>query len=129
MRGAVGGACKGGARGHVWRCLVEVLPLSRPKAMVCPGKRPCRPYGHVCPPLAAPQGVFRGLQDTRTPFQATLVSAALNILLCPILVFGCRLGAAGAATATVVSQVGRHSCASRLPCAKESLVGRVGQKP
>ncbi|GLC67114.1 hypothetical protein PLESTF_000516800 [Pleodorina starrii] len=50
------------------------------------------------------QGVFRGLQDTRTPFAATLLSSALNVALAPLLIFGARLGAAGAAAATVASQ-------------------------
>ncbi|KAG2428891.1 hypothetical protein HYH02_014213 [Chlamydomonas schloesseri] len=50
------------------------------------------------------QGVYRGLQDTRTPFQATLVSNALNIALAPILIFGAGWGAAGAAAATVAAQ-------------------------
>ncbi|GLI66837.1 hypothetical protein VaNZ11_010796 [Volvox africanus] len=50
------------------------------------------------------QGVFRGLQDTRTPLQATLVSNAINIALAPILIFGAGLGAVGAAVATVMAQ-------------------------
>ncbi|EFJ50158.1 hypothetical protein VOLCADRAFT_88992 [Volvox carteri f. nagariensis] len=50
------------------------------------------------------QGVFRGLQDTRTPLQATLVSNAINIALAPMLIFGAGLGAVGAAVATVAAQ-------------------------
>ncbi|GIL79303.1 hypothetical protein Vretimale_16462 [Volvox reticuliferus] len=51
------------------------------------------------------QGVFRGLQDTRIPLQATLVSNAINIVLAPIFIFGAGLGAVGAAIATVTAQV------------------------
>ncbi|GIL79360.1 hypothetical protein Vretimale_16540 [Volvox reticuliferus] len=51
------------------------------------------------------QGVFRGLQDTRTLLQATLVSNAINIVLAPIFIFGGGLGAVGAAIATVTAQV------------------------
>ncbi len=55
------------------------------------------------------QGIFRGLQDTQTPLAATLGSNALNVILCPILIFAAGWGVSGAALATVLSQL--------LPCA------------
>lgn len=50
-------------------------------------------------------GSFRGLKDTRTPFAIALVANAVNLVLDPILIFSCGLGAQGAAIATSVSQV------------------------
>lgn len=54
------------------------------------------------------QGVYRGLQDTRTPLAATLGTTALNIVLAPILIFTMGWRVRGAAIATVVAQA--------LPC-------------
>ncbi|GFR51850.1 hypothetical protein Agub_g14320 [Astrephomene gubernaculifera] len=50
------------------------------------------------------QGVFRGLQDTRTPLLATLLANGVNLVLAPVLIFGARLGAVGAAVGTVSAQ-------------------------
>jgi Na+-driven multidrug efflux pump len=52
------------------------------------------------------QGVYRGLQDARTPFAATLASNTINVVLGAVLIFGAGLGVKGAALATVMSQVG-----------------------
>ncbi|KAL6616612.1 hypothetical protein ACP70R_038882 [Stipagrostis hirtigluma subsp. patula] len=52
----------------------------------------------------AMQGVFRGFKDTRTPLYATVAGDLANIVLDPILIFGCRMGVIGAAIAHVVSQ-------------------------
>lgn len=49
-------------------------------------------------------GVFRGAQDTRTPFVVALGLNLVNLVLDPILIFGFDLGLAGAAWATVVAQ-------------------------
>jgi putative MATE family efflux protein len=49
-------------------------------------------------------GVFRGAQDTRTPFVLALGLNAVNLVLDPILIFGFDMGLAGAAWATVVAQ-------------------------
>lgn len=51
------------------------------------------------------QGVFRGLQDTRTPFFATVVASTINIALDPLLIFTAGLGVRGAALATIIAQV------------------------
>lgn len=55
---------------------------------------------------AAVQGVYRGLQDTRTPFYATVAASAFNVVLGALLIFAAGLGVRGAALATVMSQVG-----------------------
>ncbi|CAO2181927.1 unnamed protein product [Urochloa humidicola] len=52
----------------------------------------------------AMQGVFRGFKDTRTPLYATVAGDLANIVLDPILIFGCRMGVIGAAIAHVLSQ-------------------------
>nr|CAB3475243.1 unnamed protein product [Digitaria exilis] len=52
----------------------------------------------------AMQGVFRGFKDTKTPLYATVVGDLANIVLDPILIFGCRMGVIGAAIAHVLSQ-------------------------
>ncbi|MEO8164178.1 MAG: MATE family efflux transporter [Betaproteobacteria bacterium] len=61
----------------------------------------------VGPLIANP--VFRASGDARTPAKIMIFSAALNIILDPILIFGFlgvpRLGMEGAATATVIANV------------------------
>ncbi len=54
--------------------------------------------------IMAGHGVFRGFQDTRTPFRVTLGLNGVNLVLDPILIFGLGWGLAGAAWATVVAQ-------------------------
>lgn len=53
-------------------------------------------------------GIFRGLQDMRTPLVVTTIVNALNVLLDWVLIFGIgpfpALGVAGAAIATITSQ-------------------------
>lgn len=54
-------------------------------------------------------GVLRGLGDSKTPFILLLVSIGLNIVLAPVLITGAfglfpKLGVAGSALATVISQ-------------------------
>lgn len=49
-------------------------------------------------------GVFRGYQDTRTPFVVTVGLNLVNLVLDPIFIFGLDAGLAGAAWATVVAQ-------------------------
>jgi putative MATE family efflux protein len=56
--------------------------------------------------VLAATGVLRGLQDTRTPFVVSAVSAAANAVLSAVLVLGVGLGVAGSAAATVVAQAG-----------------------
>ncbi|XP_062187492.1 protein DETOXIFICATION 42-like [Phragmites australis] len=52
----------------------------------------------------AMQGVFRGFKDTKTPLYAIVAGDLANIILDPILIFGCRMGVIGAAIAHVLSQ-------------------------
>ena len=49
---------------------------------------------------------FRGMLDTVTPLKVSLASNALNLVLDPLLIFGAKLGVAGAAIATAASEVG-----------------------
>jgi Na+-driven multidrug efflux pump len=63
--------------------------------------------GHAA---AALQGVYRGLQDTRTPFYATAAATTINVVLGAVLIFTAGLGVKGAALATVISQVRRVGC-------------------
>lgn len=68
------------------------------------------------------QGVFRGLQDTKTPFYATAASNAINILIVPLFIYTLGWGVKGAAAATVLAQL--------LPCAflLKTLAARLGGK-
>ena len=54
--------------------------------------------------IMAGHGIFRGYQDTRTPFVVTLGLNVINLVLDPILIFGLGMGLEGAAWATVVAQ-------------------------
>ena len=45
---------------------------------------------------------FRGLLDTKTPLYISALANALNVVLDPVLIFGARLGVAGAAAATAL---------------------------
>ena len=54
--------------------------------------------------ITASNGIFRGWQDTRTPFLVALGLNVVNLVLDPILIFGAGWGLAGAATATAVAQ-------------------------
>jgi len=48
---------------------------------------------------------FRGCLDVVTPLKVTLVSNLVNLVLDPIFIFSANMGVAGAAIATVVSEV------------------------
>lgn len=50
-------------------------------------------------------GLFRGLQDTRTPLVITLVLNAVNVVLDAVFIFVLGLGIGGAAWATVMAQL------------------------
>ena len=54
--------------------------------------------------ITAGHGVFRGAQDTRTPFLVAIWLNAVNLVLDPLLIFGAGMGVAGAAWATLVAQ-------------------------
>lgn len=51
------------------------------------------------------QGVFRGLQDTRTPLAITLAANSINFILDPILIYGLHMGVKGAALATAFAEI------------------------
>ena len=54
--------------------------------------------------MTAAQGVYRGFQDTQTPFKVALFANVLNAVLDPLFIFGLGLGLAGAAIASVLAQ-------------------------
>lgn len=54
--------------------------------------------------ITVAHGVFRGHQDTRTPFWVTAGFNLVNLVLDPILIFGFDLGVNGAAIASVIAQ-------------------------
>lgn len=53
-------------------------------------------------------GIFNGMGDSKTPFKINTIGLIVNIILDPILIFGCfglpKLGVFGAALATVIAQ-------------------------
>jgi len=61
----------------------------------------------MVPALAASVAfaAFRGCLDVVTPLKVTLVSNLVNLVLDPIFIFSANMGVAGAAIATVVSEV------------------------
>lgn len=54
--------------------------------------------------VRAAHGAFRGYQDTKTPFIATLGINGINLVLDPVLIFGFDMGIEGAAWATLIAQ-------------------------
>jgi putative MATE family efflux protein len=84
-------------------------------------------------------GVFRGLGDTATPLKWALAFTALNAVLDPLFIFPLRLGAAGAAAGTALSQTlalypllralakrtGAGSVANLLRCERSALTAQL----
>jgi putative MATE family efflux protein len=56
--------------------------------------------------IGVAEGAFRGYGDTIVPLIASLVAAALNLVLDPLLMFTMGWGVRGAAVATAISQCG-----------------------
>ena len=54
--------------------------------------------------LLVSNGIFRGRGDTKTPLYCTAIGNFINIILDPILIFGCKMGLAGAGVANAVCQ-------------------------
>mmetsp|Transcript_12815 Transcript_12815/g.26006 ORF Transcript_12815/g.26006 Transcript_12815/m.26006 type:complete len:520 (-) Transcript_12815:1718-3277(-) len=50
-------------------------------------------------------GAYRGFQDTRTTLAVASLTNLVNLVLDPILIFHCKMGTAGAALATAISQI------------------------
>jgi len=61
-------------------------------------------YNAVC-------GILRGMGESKKPLQFIIVAAVVNIVFDLLLVAGFRMGAAGAAIATVMSQLGSFAAA------------------
>lgn len=71
-------------------------------------------------------GLFRGLQDTRTPLVITLAFNAVNLVLDAVLIFGLGMGIGGAAWASVVAQlVGAAWFVAAMRRAGITLVGKI----
>ncbi|QGG95394.1 MATE family efflux transporter [Actinomarinicola tropica] len=60
--------------------------------------------------VLAGTGYLRGLQDTRTPLLIAVASAATNLVVELVLVFGLGFDIGASAAATVVAQVGSAAC-------------------
>lgn len=97
--------------------LLLVLRPSAALSLVLPAGAPAAEYAarylrlrsvSLIPALVSAIGfaAFRGMLDTVTPLKVSLASNTLNLVLDPLLIFGARLGVAGAAIATAVSEVG-----------------------
>ena len=54
--------------------------------------------------LLVSNGIFRGRGDTKTPLYCTAIGNIINIILDPILIFGFKMGLAGAGAASAISQ-------------------------
>lgn len=79
--------------------------------------------------ITVAHGVFRGHQDTRTPFYVTAGFNLINLILDPILIFGLDWGVNGAAVASVVAQwigVGWFFLIVRKPGNRDRLVSFSG---
>jgi MATE family multidrug resistance protein len=83
-----------GALGASGDVRAEAIPYLRIRALAAPAVLIVR-AGH---------GIYRGYQDTRTPFVVSVGLNLVNLVLDPLLIFGAGWGIAGAAWATVVAQ-------------------------
>lgn len=75
--------------------------------------------------ITVAHGVFRGHQDTRTPFYVTAGFNVLNLVLDPLLIFGFDLGINGAAIASVMAQwfgVAWFAAIARRPAIRSRLL-------
>lgn len=109
--GAVAGAIWGlglGCKAFVSVCEYFLLPacpkLTNPARVAVPPV-PCRAVASPAVLVATVgQGVFRGLQDMRTPLGITLAANAINLTLDTVLILGLHWGVTGAATATAAAE-------------------------
>lgn len=96
--------------------LLLVLFPSAALSIVLPPGAPAAAYARsylslrslsLIPALISAVGfaAFRGLLDSVTPLKVSLASNTLNLVLDPILIFTLRMGVAGAALATAVSEI------------------------
>jgi len=75
--------------------------------------------------LVVSEGVFRGYGDTMTPLIASIAAALTNLVLDPVLIFRpIGLGVAGAAAATVLSQIGAFAIYFYFLVKKRMLLAR-----
>lgn len=80
--------------------------------------------------IMAGHGIFRGFQDTRTPFRVTLGLNVVNLVLDPVLIFGLGWGLKGAAWATVAAQwVGAVGFLWLILGPRRDLLGGVSRLP
>ena len=80
--------------------------------------------------VMAGHGIFRGIQDTRTPLWITLGLNLVNLVLDPILIFWVGWGLEGAAWATVVAQwCGAAAFLHLLLRSRRDLIGESPRLP
>ena len=109
-----------GFAGVMGTLVLLVLRLGGKQILTSMGVSPTSPiYKSACSYLftrcwAAPavvgivvaEGAFRGNGDNKTPLLAATIAAVFNLLLDPVLMFPLKMGIAGAAAATAISQLG-----------------------
>jgi putative MATE family efflux protein len=108
-----------------------VLPAGAPAASYAANYLRLRSLSLI-PALVSAIGfaAFRGTLDTVTPLKVSLASNALNLVLDPILIFGARMGVAGAALATAASEAGAGIIYSVLLLRRRLLrIGEVFKPP
>ena len=108
-----------------------VLPAGAPAAAYAANYLRLRSLSLI-PALASAVGfaAFRGMLDTVTPLKVSLASNALNLVLDPILIFGARMGVAGAALATAAAETGAGAIYVALLLKKGLLkLGRIFEPP
>lgn len=91
--------------------LSVVLPAGAPAAEYATRYLRLRSLSLV-PALTSSIGfaAFRGLLDNVTPLKVSLASNLINLVLDPLLIFGARMGVAGAALATAISEIFAGAC-------------------
>ena len=73
-------------------------------------------------------GYLRGMRDTRTPLVITAVSAASNLIIELVLIFGLGYGIGASALATVIAQIGAAAAYLR-PIIREARRRSVTMRP
>jgi putative MATE family efflux protein len=108
-----------------------VLPAGAPAAAYAANYLRLRSLSLI-PALISAVGfaAFRGMLDTVTPLKVSLASNVLNLVLDPLLIFGARMGVAGAALATAASEAGAGAIYVGLLLKRKMLrLGRLLEPP
>jgi putative MATE family efflux protein len=78
--------------------------------------------------IGVAEGAFRGYCNTMVPLVASLIAAALNLVLDPLLMFAAGWGVRGAAAATAISQVGAAATYAWMLTRRQMLPQRKERK-